>query len=294
MTGRSIRNVGAAIVLAVVAGLGLAAAAHSETTLERIKREGAVRIGFANEPPFGFATSSGTVTGESPEIARAVLAKMGLGEVKLEGVVTEFGSLIPGLLASRFDIIAAGMFVRPARCEQISFSEPTVGIGEALMVVAGNPLNLHSYEDVAKNTRATLAVISGGAERDYAIATGIPEDRLKIFLDNPSGMTAVVSGRADAFSLTSLAIQNLIDTAKNPAIERATPFTDPVVNGKSVRGYGAFGFRKEDTDFRAAFNAVLKSYIGSPEHRKLVAQFGFTEAELPGSVTTAELCAGTK
>ena len=34
---------------------------------------------------------------------------MGINQV--EGVLTEFGSLIPGLQARRFDIIAAGMYV---------------------------------------------------------------------------------------------------------------------------------------------------------------------------------------
>lgn len=264
--------------------------ALAETMRERIEKEGYVRIGFANEPPFGFATAAGAIAGEAPEIARAVLDKMGLQKVKMEGVVTEFGSLIPGLLANRFDMIAAGMFVRPARCEQIAFSEPTVGLGIAIMVAAGNPKNLHSFEDIAKNTDAKLAVVSGGAELDYAKATGIPEDRLHVLLDNPSGMAAVVTGQADAFALSSIVIQNMIDTAKNPAIERATPFTDPVIDGASVRGYGAYGFRKEDADFVTAFNAELVKFIGSKEHRAIVSPYGFTEAELPTGMTTAKLC----
>jgi polar amino acid transport system substrate-binding protein len=290
MTTGFLAKVGGVLLAAAVGLAATAAAVKAETTLERIKREGVVRVGFANEPPFGFATASGELAGEAPEITKAVLAKMGLDNVQLEGVLTPFGSLIPGLLANRFDIIAAGMFVRPQRCEQIAFSEPSAGIGEAFLVAAGNPKKLHSFDDVAKNPDARIAVISGGAEQDYAKAAGIPADRIAVFPDNPSGLAAVVSGQADALALTSLVIQGLVDTAKNPAIERATPFTDPVVDGKSVRGYGAFGFRKDDTDFRDAFNAALKGFIGSPEHRAIVSKYGFTEAELPGGVTTAELC----
>ncbi len=289
---RGLKAFAGVAVAAAVACTGLVGSAVAQSTLERIKSEGYVRIGFANEPPFGFATSAGTIAGEAPEIARAVLNKMGLENVQLEGVVTEFGSLIPGLLANRFDIIAAGMFVRPARCEQIAFSEPTVGLGLAVMVAAGNPKNLHSFEDIAASPDATLVVISGGAELDYAKGTGIPEDRLQILLDNPSGMAAVVTGQADAFALSSIVIQNMIDTAANPAIERATPFTDPVIDGASVRGYGAFGFRKDDADFVAAFNDVLADFIGSDEHKAIVQPYGFTDAELPGEVTTAQLCGG--
>ena len=101
------------------AGLALAGAlagtpALAQSTLERAKADGYIRVGFANEAPFGFATPDGELTGEAPEVAKAVLAKMGINEV--DGVLTEFGSLIPGLKAGRFDIIAAGMFVNPARC----------------------------------------------------------------------------------------------------------------------------------------------------------------------------------
>ena len=100
--------VGLAASIAWLATLG---AGQAETTLEKAKREGYLRVGFANEAPYGFATPDGKLTGESPEVVKAVLKKIGIGEV--DGVLTEFGSLIPGLQAGRFDLIAAGMFITP-------------------------------------------------------------------------------------------------------------------------------------------------------------------------------------
>jgi hypothetical protein len=32
--------------------------------------------------------------------------------------------------------------------------------------------------------------------------------------------------------------------------------------------------------------------IGSPEHKAIVEKYGFTDAELPGKMTAAELCKG--
>src|SRR5215208_1574886 len=106
-------------VLAAAATVATLIPAHAETTLERAKREGFIRVGFANEAPYGFATPDGKLTGEAPEVAKAVLAKIGIPQV--DGVLTEFGSLIPGLKAGRFDIIAAGMFINPKRCAEIAF-----------------------------------------------------------------------------------------------------------------------------------------------------------------------------
>src|SRR5690606_12923904 len=125
------------LAAAGVAGLAMTGAAVAQSTLEKAREQGYIRIGFANEAPYGYATPDGKLTGEAPEVAKAVLAKMGINEV--DGVLTEFGSLIPGLKAGRFDIIAAGMFITPARCNEVAFSEPSYGIGQAFLVKEGNP-----------------------------------------------------------------------------------------------------------------------------------------------------------
>lgn len=265
--------------------------AADETTLQRAQKQGYIRVGFANEAPFGHATQDGKLTGEAPEIARKILSRMGIKEV--DGVLTEFGSLIPGLNARRFDIIAAGMFITPKRCMEIAFSEPTYGLGQAFLIKKGNPKELHSYEDAANNTNATLGVMAGTAERDYARKTGIPDNRVLTFPDTPSLLAAVQAGRVDAHASNSLTIQTLIDTAGPDAgVERAAPFVDPIIDGKSLRGHGGFAFRKEDEDLITEFNKQLKDFIGTPEHLELVKAFGFTKAELPDK-TTVELCAGS-
>lgn len=78
--------------------------------LDRVRDQGFIRVGFANEAPYGFADSSGKLTGEAAEVARKVFAKLGVPEI--QGVLTEFGSLIPGLQAGRFDDVAANPDVK--------------------------------------------------------------------------------------------------------------------------------------------------------------------------------------
>ncbi|MBI2502309.1 MAG: ectoine/hydroxyectoine ABC transporter substrate-binding protein EhuB [Candidatus Latescibacteria bacterium] len=275
---------------ALFPGCGQRAGQHSQTTLERINREGVVRVGYANEAPYAYLDSQAdSLTGEAPEIARVVLGRMGVK--RIEGVLTEFGALIPGLKAGRFDLIAAGMYITPERCAEVSFSNPTYGIGEALVVRAGNPLGLHSYEDVARQPKVRLGVVGGTAERGYARALGITDKRLTVYPDAPSALAGVEAGRVDAYTGTSLTVQDLLDKARNPALERVKPFADPIINGKPVRGYGAFGFRREDRALLKTFNQHLAAFIGTPAHLELVRPFGFTETELPGSITAEALCA---
>lgn len=259
--------------------------AQAESTLERAKANGYIRVGFANEAPFGFATPDGKLTGEAPEVAKAVLAKLGIEQV--DGVLTEFGSLIPGLKAGRFDIIAAGMFINPKRCAEINFSEPSYGIGQAMLVMDGNPKGVMDYSSFKENPDLKLAVMAGAVESGYAKEAGVPDGQIVSLPDQSSLAAAVQSGRADAAALTALSIADM--AKKADGVESTKPFGE--VAGKSVKGHGGFGFRKEDTDLLDAFNAELKKFLGSPEHIALVEPLGFGKDYLPNK-TTVQLCAG--
>ncbi|MBZ7924276.1 ectoine/hydroxyectoine ABC transporter substrate-binding protein EhuB [Ensifer adhaerens] len=273
-----------AVVLALAA-TSFAVSAHAESTLERARAAGYIRIGFANEAPFGFATPDGKLSGEAPEVAKAVLKRMGIAEV--DGVLTEFGSLIPGLKAGRFDIIAAGMFINPKRCGEIAFSEPSYGIGQAMLVPKGNPKAIKDYSSFAGHDDLKLAVMAGAVEGGYAKDAGIATGQLVTLPDQSSLVAAVQSGRADAAALTALSIADMAKKAEG--VESTEPFGE--VAGKSVKGHGGFGFRKDDVDFVAAFNKELAAFLGTPEHIALVEPFGFGKGYLPNK-TTKELCAG--
>lgn len=299
MEEREVRPNGFRGAVAVAAGLLAALAAVAcggpggrgtdEPALERIRREGSVRVGYANEAPYAYLDSaSGELEGEAPAIARRIFGQMGASEI--EGVLTEFGSLIPALEAGRFDVIAAGMYIKPQRCREIDFSNPTYCIGEGFIVQAGNPLDLHSYEDLAAHAEARLGVVAGAVELGYARAVGVPDERIVVFPDAPSAVAGVQSGRVDAYGGTSLTVQDMLDKAADPGLERARPFTDPVIDGEPVRGCGAFGFRKGEDELRHEVNRRLAAFIGTPEHLELIRPYGFTEADLPGELTAEELC----
>lgn len=263
--------------------------AQAESTLAKAQQAGRIRVGYANEAPFAYMDSaSGRLTGEAPEVLRHVLAELGVEEI--EGVLTEFGSLIPGLQANRFDIIAAGMYVTPERCAQAIFSNPTYGIGSAFVVREGNPKSLDSFAAVAGDDSARLGVVVGAIETDYAAKTGVPADRVVVFPDAASALAGVQAGRVDAYAATSLTVNDLLGKSAVTGVQRAEPFTDPVIDGASVRGFGAFALRSEDTALRDALNEKLAAYIGSEAHGKAVEPFGFTQADLPGDTTAAMLC----
>jgi len=259
------------------------------STLDRLREEGVVRVGFANENPYAFARPDGTLSGEAVEVARAIFQEMGIEE--MEGVLTEFGSLIPGLQAGRFDVITAGMYVNPNRCQEILFADPEYKIGEALVVEAGNPLDLNSYEDIAANPDLKVGTGAGYLEIDMMKAVGVSEDQIVTFPDDPSGMAGLQAGQINAWTGTRPTLLKLMAVTGDPNYELADPFEQPVIDGEPAINYGAAGFRFEDEDFRQAFNQELQKLKVSGELLDLIGQFeGFDEGALPEDTHAEDLC----
>lgn len=272
-------------VLCVIFGLiGQTPAARAETTLQRIQRTGVVRIGYSNEKPFAYTLPDGTVTGESPEIAKKIFAKLGVK--KVDAVLTEWGSLIPGLQAGRFDVIAAGMYITPQRCAQVAFADPQYQISDTLLTLPGNPKQLDSYASVAKNPDVKLAVMAGTVELGYARAASIKDSQILQVPDTTAQLQAVRSHRADAAVGTALTMKDL--AAKMPGQVVAA---DKFVDDPKHTGYGALAFRKDDTDLRDAVDKQLHAWLGTPDHLHTVAPFGFDKSNLTDK-TAAQLCRG--
>ncbi|GGO85654.1 ectoine/hydroxyectoine ABC transporter substrate-binding protein EhuB [Marinobacterium nitratireducens] len=265
---------------------GMASTLVTADTLDDAKASGKLTLAVANEVPYGYLSSDGEPKGEAPEIALHVLDKLGIDDVEV--LVTEFGSLIPGLKAGRFDVIAAGMYINPKRCQQILFSNPTYTIGEGFLVQSGNPESLDSYADVKDNGDLKLGVMAGAVEFGYAKDFGIALDQIVTLPDYPSGVAALKAGRIDALAGTVLTMAEL--GKKDDAVELAQPFEDLVINGEKVNGYGGFGFRPGDERLRDAFNNELGGFIGSDEHIAMVEPYGFGAHTLPGGVTAEQLC----
>lgn len=261
-------------------------AAAADTLLAQLQESGSITIGIANEAPYGFEDEEGRVTGEAPEVARAVLAELGITEINAE--IVDFGSLIPGINAGQFDLIAAGMFINPERCEQILFSDPDYCAPQALGVPAGNPMNLNSYEDVA-NSDARLGVLSGAVEVGYAEAANVPAGQTTI-LDSPASMVqALKGGRIDAFGLTSISVRNLVRDEAD--LEVSDTFV-PVVDGEEQLGCGGYGFRMENQPLRDAFNEVLNEMQANDEILPIIEEFGFGSDEVNAATefTAEDLC----
>ncbi len=272
------------VLNAVLAAVSLSATAALAGPLEdRIAAGESIRIGFANEIPFAYPGPDGSPKGFVNAEVLGVLAKMGYDNI--EPVQTDWGGLIPGLQAGRFDIITGGMNILKSRCENIAFSEPMAKIGDAFIVAAGNPKGIETYADI-KDKGAVMATGAGYSNIEAAKAAGVPEGNIMQVPGPTEILAAVKAGRADAGAGTYFTMKQLAESSGG-----AVAVTDPNALPEETMNWAGIGFRSEDQDFLDKFNAAQKDYLGTPEMLASVEEYGYDEATLPGDKTTEWVCA---
>lgn len=272
-----------AAVVVVIATAALGWLIQTDSSLHDEGRR-PLRALYAIEPPFAFIDPHGRVTGEAPEMLRVLAGRAGLGDI--EFVHAEFGQLLHELANGRGDVIASGLFVTPERAQRARFTRPTAQVGTAMLVMRGNPLALHSLEDLAAQPAAVLAVIDGSVEQVQASRAGLPESRIQPHADAMSAVVAVIEGRADALALSDVSLRYMLARSGITGVELAEPFATPQREGRPDTGWPAFALRPGDEALARRLDEALAGYLGSPAHRALVEPFGFAAWNLPPASPT--------
>ena len=293
---------GSGLVLSAAAMGGLAACSRTSTSdggggnggsdggggedlLARLQKAGKITVGFAGEAPYSF-DDNGEVTGATVAMHREIFGQLGIDEV--EGRLTDWNSLIPGLNSQQFDAISAGMSILPERCAEAAFSEPEFQYTTALMVPKGNPEGLENMDSFV-DSGLKVATMSGAVEGKYVKELGLDS----IEVGGPQdGVDALSSGNADAFALTAISLNWLADNSATDF--EVTPSFVADIKGVKQVGAGGTVFRKADTSLLDAYNEKLAEIVSDTErYLSIVGDFGFTEEELPPKEITAEiLCSG--
>ena len=272
----------AAALIGAGVGLSQLPLPASAADLEGLKEQGFARIAIANEPPWTEVKPDGKVAGAGPDVARAVLMKLGVPEVVAS--ISEYGAMIPGVQARRFDLVAAGLFIKPERCEAVAFSEPDLCDAESFMVKKGNPMGLKSFADIA-SSGAKVGVVGGGTEEKLALEAGADRANVIVVPDPQSGSKMLQDGRIDVYALPVLSISDLLKKANDPNLEIFAP-----VEGTPIFCAGA-AFRKEDSALRDAYDKVLAEMKANGEFAKIIEPYGYS-ADAAMQTSREKLCGG--
>jgi polar amino acid transport system substrate-binding protein len=239
-----------------------------------------IRIAIGNEPPYTKLLPNGEVTGAAPDAARAVLERLGVEEV--EGITTPYETMIPGLDADRWDMVAAGLFMNQSRCAEVLYTSPDIVSTESLALPAGNPKNIQDMADL-KSMDVKVAVLAASFELKTAKSLGVPDSKLPTYPLAPDALQGLDDGRVDAVLLPTLSLEELKKQQGGDFI------VTPPLDDFPLTGSGA-AFRKADKAFRDKYDKEMEAFKQTPEFDKIMNKWGF-DPQAARDATIKELCA---
>lgn len=244
-----------------------------------------ITVGVANEPPYTIYEAGKPVTGAEPDILRRIATDMGVKEI--DAKVLEFGAMIPSLQSRRIDVIATGLYINPARCKVVAFSEPDLCTSEGFVVLKHNPKNIHSFKGIADDKSIRYGVCGGCSAERRALEEGVARDRITIAPDHQSGIKMLLDGRIDVYSAPDLALRDAVaKMSKDAEVEVVAAAGEKPV-------CAAVAFRMDQKDVRDEFDAHLAKLKVSGEYDRIVSKYGFDPGLVKGA-TRADYCGGAK
>lgn len=276
----------AAAVFCAATGSGLRRAS-AEDAVEALKQKGTITSAVANEAPWMVVGADGSLTGVGPDVDREALAATGISSFAAQ--VMDYGAMIPALQARRVDIISSGaLFIKPARCEQVIYSEPVVCNSEGFMMKAALKGKIQSYKDVA-DANLRIGVCGGCSEQRFATEAGVAAQNMVIIPDGVSAVKMLQDGRIDLFGLPDASLEAL--QGQNPDPQLAVVFP---VKGTPI-GCGGAAFNKEDVALRDLFNQGLAKIVANGRYAQIMAKYGLSShVPLREGQTTAALCSASQ
>ncbi len=239
-----------ALKLLTLAGAGLAFPQLAEAaglTLADIKKRGALTVGMALNPPMVLQNVSGQWYSFNPELCQKLGQAWG---VKIDFVGTTWDTIIPGLLAHKYDMIGASISATALRKQVINFSDPYYEAGQVFIVNKNNPKHLDSIAALNKPS-VTVAFTQSSIEGEI-VRKVLPNATERALTSSSVGdlIAEIEARRSDAFAITS----NLREPILAKFSWAATvPNNDTGLNPTPV----AWGMRKEDTSLLQAVNAFI-------------------------------------
>jgi ABC-type amino acid transport substrate-binding protein len=237
------------------------AAAEASHTLDRIKADGTIHLGFrTGAVPFSFKDRDGTVRGYSAElctrIATAIQKQLGLAKLKLEWTGVDASTRFDAVASGKIDIECGTSTISLSRMERVDFSLPIfVDGGSVLTRVDAKLTQLSQFNG------KRLAVISGtttetALKRELGIINAKAE--LVPVRDATAGLALLNAAKVEGYASDRIVLVSLRAGSDDPS--RLTLLESDF----SYEPY-ALVVRRDDPDFRLAVNRALVAIYRSGE-----------------------------
>jgi polar amino acid transport system substrate-binding protein len=199
-------------------------------------------------PPFNFIQTDGKIAGFDVEIGEELCKRIG---AECTVVAQDWDGIIPGLLAKKYDMIVASMFITEERKKQVDFTNPYYKAAMAMVVPKDSALKEFTNETLKGKA---VGAQSGTTQAEYLQKT-FPDADIRLYPTQDEVNLDLASGRLDAQAGDILPLLDWVSKSQDGACceIRGEPITDPAFVGEGV----GIAVRKEDTALRDRLNKAI-------------------------------------
>jgi glutamate/aspartate transport system substrate-binding protein len=250
--------------IAFALSLALAATAHAEDTLKKIKDSGSVTMGVRESSgALSYTLGDGKYVGYHVEICQHVLAdvqkQLGLAKLEIKYQPVTSQNRIPLVQNGTVDLECGSTTNNLTRQKDVAFAVTTF-VEEVRIAVKANSGITSIGQLNGKNVATTTGTTSVQTLRKHERATGV--DFKEVFgKDHADSFLLLESGRADAFVMDGAILAGNIAKSKNPADYK---IVGEVLSVEPI----AIMMRKDDPAFKKAVDDSIKAMMKSGEIAK--------------------------
>jgi polar amino acid transport system substrate-binding protein len=246
-----------------------AAAWSAPVTLEKIKKDGEIRIGCeAAYVPFTFRDKAANIVGFDVDIIGKYLEPIGVKPIFID---TQWSGVIPALYAGRFDMIPTMSYTKE-RLERVRFSVPYADASQALLVRAADKDKIKTIADMSGKVLGIKLGSPGETlkvrlEQQLKTERGAGFTDVKTYDDHPAAYLALAQGSVDG-------VLNTVPTLS--VVMRDKPGAFSIVYNVGQNNWHGYAFRKEDGELADFFDKRIGEMKASGEIYALQEKwFGF-------------------
>ena len=187
-------------LLLAAALLTLAAAAHAQATLDAITKNGTLRVGLTGDyKPFSIKDGAGHFEGLDVDMAESLAKALG---VNLEIVPTAWPTLMPDLLANKFDIAMGGITITTDRAKTALFSTPVLKSGKTPIARCADQAKYQTLAEI--DQPGTRVIYNPGGTNDRFAHANIHHAQLIEWKDNATIFDQIADNKADVMLTDSV------------------------------------------------------------------------------------------
>jgi polar amino acid transport system substrate-binding protein len=164
-----------------------------ESIIEKIQKEGVIRVGMATFVPWAMKDKQGQLIGFEIDVARKLAQDIG---VEIEFVPTAWAGIIPALLTGKFDVVIGGMGITPKRNLKVNFTIPYDFSGMSMVAHQKKAAGFSTIDDF--NKKEVIIAVRMGTTAEQAARKFMPKASFKLFENESQALQELNLGRVHA------------------------------------------------------------------------------------------------